>query len=68
MASGQTQSLWQTFKGVWAAFLGVQSSEQQREDFTKGKASHYIIIGLVFVALFILVMVGVVKIVLSTAT
>lgn len=65
MSSGEKQGLWDTFKGVWAAFLGVQSSKRHEEDFAKGSATNYIIIGLVFVVIFILVVVGVVNIVLS---
>jgi hypothetical protein len=66
MGSGEKQGLWATFKGVWAAFLGVQSSKQQEEDFTKGSATQYIVIGLIFVVIFILVVVGVVNIVMSS--
>jgi len=65
MTSGGKQGLWATFKGVWAAFLGVQSSKKHKEDFTQGSVSNYIIVGLVFVVIFILVVVGVVNIVLS---
>lgn len=65
MSDGEKQGLWDTFKGVWAAFLGVQSSKKQEEDFTKGSATNYIIVGLVFVVIFILVMVGIVNLVMS---
>lgn len=65
MSSGEKQGLWATFKGVWAAFLGVQSSKRHEEDFTRGSVTNYIIVGLVFVVIFILIVVGVVNIVLS---
>lgn len=60
-------SLWQVTKSVFAAFLGVQSSKNYQRDFSHGKPSQYIIIGLVGVLLFILTVVGVVKLVLSLA-
>jgi hypothetical protein len=65
MATGEKQGLWATFKGVWAAFLGVQSKKQYEEDFSQGSATNYIVIGIIFVVIFILVVVGVVNIVLS---
>ncbi len=61
-------SLWQVVKSVLASFLGVQSSRNRERDFAQGKPSHYIIIGLIFVALFILVLIGVVQVVLYFAT
>ncbi len=60
-------SLWQVTKSVFAAFLGVQSSKNYQRDFSYGKPSQYIIIGLIGVLLFILTIVSVVRIVLSIA-
>jgi len=60
-------SLWQVAKSVLAAMLGVQKSKNYERDFQYGKPSQYIIIGLVFVTLFILILVGIVKLVLSLA-
>ena len=60
-------SLWQVIKSVNAAFLGVQSSKNYQRDFTYGKPSQYIIIGIIGVLLFILTLVGIVKLVLSFA-
>jgi hypothetical protein len=60
-------SLLDVFKSVNAAFFGVQSSKNRERDFTKGKPSHYIIIGIVMTVVFILVVVGVVKLVLNLA-
>ncbi|MBD3669853.1 MAG: DUF2970 domain-containing protein [Gammaproteobacteria bacterium] len=68
MSEPKTHGLWTTFKGVMAGLLGVQSHQQHEQDFTQGKASHFIVIGLIVVIVFILVVVGVVNIVLSTAT
>jgi Protein of unknown function (DUF2970) len=60
-------SLWQVTKSVFAAFLGVQSSKNYQRDFSHGKPWQYIIIGLVGVLLFVMTIVGVVKLVLSMA-
>ena len=60
-------SLWQVAKSVLAALLGVQKSENYQRDFQYGKPSQYIFLGLIFVTLFILIIVGVVKLVLSLA-
>jgi len=63
----QPPSLWQVAKSVLAAMLGVQKSENYQRDFQYGKPSQYIFLGLIFVTLFILILVGVVKLVLSLA-
>ena len=63
----QTPSLWQVTKSVLAAMLGVQKSENYQRDFQYGKPSQYIILGLIFVTLFILILVGIVNLVLSLA-
>ncbi|XPF92813.1 DUF2970 domain-containing protein [Colwellia sp. RE-S-Sl-9] len=42
-----------TAKSVGAAFLGVQSESNRKRDFTQGKFSHFIIAGVIGVALFI---------------
>lgn len=54
-----------TMKGTLAAFLGVQSSKEYEHDFTKGKASHFIIAGLIGTVLFILLVSGVVTLVMK---
>lgn len=57
----------QVIKSVSASMFGVQSSKNRERDFTRGKPVHYIIAGLVFTLLFILTLVGVVKLVLHLA-
>lgn len=61
------QSFIRIVSSIWAAFLGVQKRERLEEDFTRGSARHYIVAGVLFVVLFILVVVGVVKLVLAQA-
>lgn len=55
-----------TIQGVAAAFLGVQSNKNRERDFKEGKLSDFVLVGLVAVVLFILVLVGLVQIALST--
>ncbi len=60
-------SLWQTMLSVLAAFFGVQSRNNRERDFSRGKASHFIILGVVMTALFIAVVVFAVKFALHQA-
>ena len=55
---------WQLTRSTLSAFLGVQSNANRERDFTHGKVSHFIIMGLLFGALFVLTLVGVVQLVL----
>ena len=52
---------------VLAAFFGVQSNRARERDFSKGKPSVYITLGIVLTILFILVIFGIVKLVTSLA-
>lgn len=52
---------------VLSAFFGVQSSANRERDFSNGKLSHFIIIGLVLGLTFILIVVGVVNLVMNMA-
>ena len=63
----QTPNFWQVVASVVASFLGVQSSRNRERDFQHGKPSHYIIIGLAFVTLFVLAIIGVVQLVMHFA-
>jgi hypothetical protein len=66
--SGQKPpTLWQVIHSVLAAFFGVQSEANRRRDFTRGKPSQYIIVGLIATALFVLIMIGIVRLVLHLA-
>ncbi len=65
--TNETPSFWQAIKSVLAAFLGVQSDKNRELDFKHGKPAHFIMAGLLLTLLFILVVWGVVKLVLSAA-
>ncbi len=52
---------------VLASMFGVQSNRKREEDFTHGKPSQYIVIGLIVTIVFILTIWGVVKLVMKLA-
>jgi hypothetical protein len=53
MNSNRDGNLKDTIKSVAAAFIGVQSNKNREKDFAQGKLSHFIIGGLIAVAVFI---------------
>ena len=55
---------WQLARSTLSAFLGVQSNANRERDFKHGKVSHFIIMALLFGALFVLTLVGIVQLVL----
>jgi len=62
-----SHTLWDTIASVGASFFGVQSSKNRERDFTHGKASHFIVVGVVATVVFILVLVIVVRLALKQA-
>ena len=54
-------------RSVLWAMLGVQKQQNYERDFTRGKPWQYIVVGLVAVTIFILLIVVVVNIALSSA-
>lgn len=60
----QSLSLWQIVSSTIAAAFGVQSSRNRERDFTRGRAIHFIIAGIVFTVLFVFALVVVVNLVL----
>lgn len=60
-------TLWEMLQSVLSAALGVQSGKNRNRDFTRGKPSHFIMLGVLFTAVFVLVIFGVVKLVLHFA-
>ncbi len=57
-------TFWQVLSSTLAAAFGVQSSKNRERDFSKGKASHFIFMGIAFTVLFVLAVVAVVNLVL----
>ena len=61
-------TLLEMFGSAISAMIGVQSKEKRERDFARGKAIHFIIVGVVLTALFVLAMAAVVSLVLSFLT
>lgn len=59
-------SIKDTFKSVAAAFFGVQSDKNREKDFTQGKLSHFIIVGIISVIIFIAALILLVNLVMPT--
>lgn len=59
----QTMRFRETLSSVLFGALGVQSSKARERDFTKGKPSHFIGLGIAFLVVFVLVLLGVVSLV-----
>jgi len=55
-----------TIKSVAAAFFGVQSNKNRERDFSEGKLTHFIIVGIIGVILFIAVLVAIVMLVIPS--
>ena len=54
-------------QSVLAAAFGVQSGKNRARDFSRGKPSHFIALGLMFTALFVVVLFALVQLVLYLA-
>ena len=63
----KTPSLLDVARSVLWAMIGVQKSKNHERDFQYGKPWQYIIVGLVAVAIFITILINVVKFALSMA-
>lgn len=59
----QTMRFRETLSSVLFGALGVQSNKARERDFTKGKPSHFIGLGIAFLVVFVLVLLGVVSLV-----
>jgi hypothetical protein len=60
-------TLRQMLQSVLAGALGVQSGKNRARDFSQGKPSHFVLLGVGFTVAFVLVILGVVKLVLCLA-
>lgn len=63
----KSPSLWQSLTSVLAAFFGVQSRKNRERDFTRGKASHFIVIGVAVTVALVLTVIFIVKLALHNA-
>lgn len=60
-------SLLSIMSSVVAASFGVQTKKNRERDFEQGEFHHFVIGGIVFAVLFILLLVGIVKVVIHYA-
>jgi hypothetical protein len=60
-------TFWQMLHSVMAAAFGVQSHKNRARDFTHGKPAHFITLGILFTAVFALILMGIVQLVLHFA-
>jgi Protein of unknown function (DUF2970) len=67
MTEPPRHTLWDTIKSVGASMFGVQSSKNRERDFKHGKAAHFIVVGLVATALFVLLVTLAVRLALRQA-
>ncbi len=68
MPTTEPLTFWQIAGSAAAAAFGVQSRANRERDFARGKPLHFIIAGIVFTAVFVLVVAFVVHLVLRNAT
>jgi len=61
-------NLIEVIQSILWALLGVQKSKNHKRDFTKGKASHYIIVGVIMTIVFVMVLLGAVQLALQYLT
>jgi hypothetical protein len=61
-------TLREMLQSVLAAALGVQSGKNRSRDFSRGKPSHFILLGVLFTTLFVIVLLVTVKLILHLAT
>ncbi|MBS98123.1 MAG: DUF2970 domain-containing protein [Oceanospirillaceae bacterium] len=45
---------WNTLLGVLAGFLGVQSEARRERDFKEGRALHFVVVGVLMAAVFVI--------------
>lgn len=64
---GKPPTFWQMLHSVMAAAFGVQSGKNRARDFTHGKPSHFVFMGIAFTVIFALVLMGIVQLVLYFA-
>lgn len=65
---GKPPTFWQMLHSVMAAAFGVQSGKNRTRDFTHGKPSHFVFMGLLFTVVFALGLFGIVQLVIHFAT
>lgn len=60
-------TFWEMLQSVLAAAFGVQSGKNRSRDFSRGKPSHFIMLGVLFTGVFVMVLLGIVKLIMHLA-
>ena len=60
-------TFWKVLHSVMAAAFGVQSAKNRSRDFSHGKPSQFLVMGLLFTVVFALTLFGIVKLILYLA-
>lgn len=63
----QPPTFLQMLQSVLAAAFGVQSGKNRARDFSHGKPSHFIVLGILFTTLFVLVLLGIANLAMHLA-
>ncbi len=58
-------TLWEVIGSTLAAAIGVQNKANKERDFSRGRPGQFILAGLIFTTLFVIVVIGAVKLILS---
>lgn len=66
-ANNKPPTFWQMVQSVAAAAFGVQSGKNRARDFTHGKPSHFVMLGILFTVVFALTLFGIVQLVMHFA-
>ena len=66
-AGGHKITPFSFFGSIIAAWFGVQTKSNRERDFAHGKFHHFVIGGIVFAVLFVLFVIGIVKVVMHYA-
>ncbi|WP_241973658.1 DUF2970 domain-containing protein [Aliidiomarina shirensis] len=66
--SHEKPGLWAVVMSVLAAMFGVQTEANRRRDFSSGNPMAYIVIFVIFLALFVLTIAGIVTLVISLSS
>ena len=67
-ATADGLTFWQMLGSVMAAAFGVQSKKNRERDFSQGKPTHFIVLGIGFTVAFVLIMAFIVQLVLSNVS
>jgi hypothetical protein len=63
--SAKKASLWQVFKSVCASMIGVQSEQNRRTDFEQTSFVPYLVVGVLFVVVFVIGLITFVRFIAS---